>query len=104
MIYKLFSNGVFLGYAEELNYIKKSSNGCFVPTDKEDAQGIAFKSVTYSFDAGKLNGCPKIVISEAGIDEINERITAARADLDYVMMMTDTVIPTDEAVSEEVSE
>ena len=103
-MYKLFSDGNFLGYAEELNYIKKSSNGCFVPTDKEDAQGVAFKSVAYSFDAGKLNGCPKTVISEAGIDEINERITAARADLDYVMMMTDTAIPVDETVIKEVSE
>ena len=45
-----------------------------------------------------------MVISEAGIDEINERITAARADLDYVMMMTDTAIPVDETVIKEVSE
>lgn len=103
-MYKLFSDGNFLGYAEELNYIKRSSNGCFVPAKKEDAQGIAFKSVAYSFDSGKLKGCPKIVISEAGIDEINERINATRADLDYVMMMTDTVVPVDETVVEEVSE
>lgn len=103
-MYKLFSDGNFLGYAEELNYIKKSSNGCFVPAKKEDAQGVAFKSVAYGFENGKLKGCTKIVVSEAGIDEINERINAARADLDYVMMMTDTAIPADEVIDEEVSE
>ena len=96
MIYKLFSNGVFLGYAEDLTYIRKSDNGCFVQTDKQSAQGVAYKSVAYSFAGDKLQGCPEVVICEASVDEINNALNETRANLAYVMMMTDTAIPVDD--------
>ena len=96
MIYKLFSNGVFLGYTEDLTYIRKSDNGCFVETDKQNAQGVAYKSVAYSFSGDKLHGCPEVVICEASVDEINNALNKTRADLDYVMMMTDTAIPVED--------
>lgn len=102
-MYKLFSNGVMLGYAEQLNYIKLGDNGCFVPCDKSVAQGVAYKSTAYSLNGG-LPTQAEIVIADASVDEINTALNVTRADLDYVMMMTDTAIPVDEEVVAETKE
>lgn len=51
MIYQLRTpEGKILGYTEEPRYIKvHKTTGCFVQATKEDAQGIAYKSVAYNF-------------------------------------------------------
>ena len=100
-MYKLFSEGAFLGYTEKLNYVKKADNGCYVATDEESAQGLAYNSKLYSLPWKKrFEGFPVVIYQEASIEEIVAQLNATTANLDYVMMMTDTAIP---AVEEEVS-
>ena len=100
-MYKLFSEGAFLGYTEKLNYVKKADNGCYVATDEDSAQGLAYNSKLYSLPWKKrFEGFPVVIYQEASIEEIVAQLNATTANLDYVMMMTNTAIP---VVEEEVS-
>lgn len=48
-MYRIFKeDGTQIGVADELNYIKVSSNGTFILCDKEDAVGLAFNGTPYS--------------------------------------------------------
>ena len=103
-MYKLMLDGVLLGYTEKLNYIKRANNGCFVMADKADAQGLVYKSTPYSrFGKPRLGGNPFVSVVEVDVDELTAMIDAQAANLDYVMMMTDTAIPVVEDTTEEVS-
>ena len=41
-------DGTELGITDSVNYIRYGDNGCFTPATREDAIGVAFKSVAYS--------------------------------------------------------
>lgn len=45
-MYKVTSNGEFKGYADSPVYILLHSNGCYVPCDEKDAEGICVKLPT----------------------------------------------------------
>lgn len=57
-------DGTELGITDSVNYIKISANGCFVPTDKENAIGVAFQSTPYNL-AGheEIDGADTVVVS-----------------------------------------
>lgn len=47
-MYKILTDeGNVLGYVDNPRYIKRSSNGSFIESTKEDAIGLAFKSEPY---------------------------------------------------------
>lgn len=59
------TDGSDLGITETVNYIKIHSNGCFVPTTKEDAIGVAFHSVPYNLLGHEVIADTKtVVVSE----------------------------------------
>lgn len=41
-------DGTELGITDSVNYIRYGDNGCFTPATREDAIGVAFKSVAYN--------------------------------------------------------
>lgn len=48
-MYRIFKeDGTQIGVADELNYIKVSSNGTFILCDKDEAVGLAFNGTPYS--------------------------------------------------------
>ena len=56
-MFKIISNDEVIGYANEIRYIRKGSNGCYQQCQLERAQGIAFKGTPYSLEIdGKLEG------------------------------------------------
>lgn len=49
-MYRIFKeDGTEIGVADELNYIKVSSNGTFILCEEDEAVGIAFNGTPYSF-------------------------------------------------------
>lgn len=97
-MYKIYSDGKLLGYCEQLSYIKKASNGCYVVATAADAQGLVYKSTPYSLPNSQLDENPVAFAVEASIDEVVDELNTVKASLDYVMMMTDTVIPEEVSV------
>lgn len=73
-MYKIISDtGQVIGYTDEVRYIKKHSNGCYVQCGFEEAEGVAFKSTPYSLDTeGHLEGAEGTVslLSEDETDEV----------------------------------
>lgn len=47
-MFRIFENGVEIGVADKLTFIRKADNGCFVLCGQEDAQGIAFNGETFT--------------------------------------------------------
>ena len=87
-MYKIISDtGQVVGYANEVKYIKKHSNGCYVQCGFDEAEGIAFKSTPYSLDTeGHLEGAEDTVSlqKENETDEIfqhSKDITETQAGL-----------------------
>lgn len=59
------TKGTELGISESVNYIKIHSNGCFVPSTKEEAIGVAFNSVPYNLLGHEdIPGAKTVVVSE----------------------------------------
>lgn len=62
-MYKIYSGSTQVGVTENLNYIKKVSNGCFNLCGPEDAQGIAFNGEKYSLGInGGIENVPEAVL------------------------------------------
>lgn len=47
-MFRIFENGVEIGVADKLTFIRKADNGCFVLCSRDDAQGIAFNGETFT--------------------------------------------------------
>lgn len=47
-MYKIVKDGKVLAYTDNVRYIKKHANGCYVPCEPAEAQGIALNSVPYN--------------------------------------------------------
>lgn len=59
------NDGVELGITDTVNYIKIGNSGSFTPTKKEDAIGVAFKSVAYNLHGhDEIEGAETVVVSE----------------------------------------
>lgn len=62
-----------LGYADEPRYIKiKPSSGAYVPTTKEEAEGVAFLGMPYNLDnkPPMREGLRTVIVSEKDSGEI----------------------------------
>lgn len=57
------SDNTTIAYSDTVLYIRLSKNGCYVPSDKENAQGIAVNGTPYSLD-GKLEGLDEAIVTE----------------------------------------
>ena len=42
------NNGSIVGSTETPHFIKKSSSGCYIQTDEENAQGVAYENAAYN--------------------------------------------------------
>ena len=49
-MYKVIVDGVFVGYSDTAIFIKLHENGCYVPCDKSEAQGVCVK-LPYEFQS-----------------------------------------------------
>ena len=49
-MYKVIVDGVFAGYSDTAIFIKLHENGCYVPCDKSEAQGVCVK-LPYEFQS-----------------------------------------------------
>lgn len=58
-------DGTELGITDSVNYIRYGDNGCFTPATREDAIGVAFKSVAYNLVGHEdIEGAGTVVVSE----------------------------------------
>lgn len=74
-MFRIFENGVEIGVADKLTFIKKADNGCFVLCDQEDAQGIAFNGETFTL--GTNGGIENVrEVQYAEVDTATELQTA----------------------------
>lgn len=46
-MFRIIKAGAGIGLTENLNYIKKAENGCYVLCPEPDASGIVFEGVAY---------------------------------------------------------
>lgn len=64
-MFKIIKDGVTLGMADKLNYIRYHENGCFILCDKDEAEGIAYNGVPYHLiNASQLIGVSEDVTVE----------------------------------------
>lgn len=78
-MYRIFKeDGTEIGVADELNYIKVSSNGTFILCDKDEAVGLAF------------NGTPYSLMGTEGIESLDE-VTATFVEYSKEIVDSQTV-------------
>ena len=46
-MFRIIKAGAGIGLTENLNYIKKAENGCYILCPEHDASGIVFEGVAY---------------------------------------------------------
>lgn len=64
-MYRITLNGELLAVCDAPTFIKIDSNtGCYVQASKEEAEGIAVKSIPYSLPGHNLNDNPVADIQE----------------------------------------
>lgn len=54
-MFQIIQDGTTLALTDELRFVKKHDNGCFIQTKEEDAQGIVLNGKVYH-----LLGCEEI--------------------------------------------
>lgn len=58
------TDGTELGITDSVNYIKIGASGCFAPTTKEDAIGVAFQSTPYNLVGHEeIEGADTVIVS-----------------------------------------
>lgn len=74
-------DGTELGITDSVNYIRYGDNGCFTPATREDAIGVAFKSVAYNLvghedieGAGMVKASADTVNYDLDMDKISDLI------------------------------
>lgn len=78
-MYRIFKeDGTQIGVADELNYIKVSSNGTFILCNKEEAVGLAF------------NGTPYSLMGTVGIESL-DKVTATFVEYSKEIVDSQTV-------------
>ena len=62
-MYRIIKDGETYAYVEEPRYIRQNSNGIFVKTTKDEAQGIALDSTPYNlFGREAMDGVDETVM------------------------------------------
>lgn len=96
-MYKIvnLNNGETVGYAENPYFIKKKkSTGCFIRTNEEEAQGIAYKNMPYNLQGRESLGVDKtaVLIECDTAEGINDEIAASEGRTDDVLCEMDMSI------------
>lgn len=96
MFHIITTNGVELGYTEQVRYIKiNERNGCFNACNKNEAIGIAFQSNPYNlFGHSEIAEAETVIVVE--VDSGSEIYTTK----DVVDKLTRQLAETDEAAIE----
>ena len=90
-MYKIITHTGKIHLTEKPNFICKHSNGCFVLTDKDNAEGVAYQGMPYLFSDGTVcipfdSGTLLSTGTDATVlDVIESQVT-------YTAMMTDTLL------------
>lgn len=59
------TDGTELGIVETPTYIKVTASGCFAPTDKDSAVGVAYQSTAYNlFGSDAIADAETVIVSE----------------------------------------
>lgn len=66
-MFRIIKDGADAGLTENLNYIKKAENGCYILCPEHDASGIVFEGVAYH------------LLGRAAMDEL-ETVSLEQAD------------------------
>lgn len=66
-MFRIIKAGAGIGLTENLNYIKKAENGCYILCPEHDASGIVFEGVAYH------------LLGRAAMDEL-ETVSLEQAD------------------------
>ena len=102
-MYKLIkTDGTTLGYTERVNYIKISTNGCYVFTEKESAIGVAYNSTPYNLlGHNDIENADTVIVKEEDIGVFAKSIEQNAANIDYLSMMAgiDFPVVTEEEVT-----
>lgn len=63
-MFRIIKAGAGIGLTENLNYIKKAENGCYILCPEHDASGIVFEGVAYHFlqaaSSGSICCCSRL--------------------------------------------
>ena len=63
-------NGTEIGSTENPRYIKKKDTGCYIQTDRQNAQGIAYKGAAYNLQGRDGIDANLTSLFDKGVDEI----------------------------------
>lgn len=112
-MYKIvLDTGKVLGYTDNIRWIKKHDNGCYVTCPVNEATGVAFKSIPYSLSStAPLEGAKGVVyvFEEVDADTLfshtQEIADTQNATCDLSMELVDAIAEIENALcdlSEEV--
>lgn len=90
-MYKLIleKTGELIGMTEHPDWIKQNENGTYIPTSRDDAQGIAYNSVAYNLLWGKMPDLETVLIHEEDTGRLFEKLMANQQ---YIAIMSDITL------------
>lgn len=88
--------GLFVGFADTLNFIRKNDNGIYIPVKQPKAQGIAYNSVAYNLMGHDEIDGETVIIGDADFGGFMNMIGKNEATMYYMAMMLGVQIPEDE--------
>ena len=90
-MYKIITNTGETHLTEKPNFIRKHENGCFVLTDEETAEGVAYNGTPYLFADGTVcNPFDSGILLSTGTDATV--LDVIESQVTYTAMMTDTLL------------
>ena len=90
-MYKIITHTGETHLTEKPNFIRKHENGCFVLTDKDHAEGVAYQGTPYLFADGTV--CSPFdsgILLSTGTDATV--LDVIESQVTYTAMMTDTLL------------
>ena len=90
-MYKIITHTGETYLTEKPNFIRKHENGCFVLTDKDHAEGVAYNGTPYLFADGTV--CSPFdsgILLSTGTDATV--LDVIESQVTYTAMMTDTLL------------
>ena len=75
-------DGTELGITDSVNYIRYGDNGCFPPAPREDAIGVAFKSVAVTWQAEDVEESEGVAYNLVGHEDIEGAGTVVVSEID----------------------
>lgn len=91
-MYKILHNGDYIAIVDEPRYVRMHTNGCWVQTDEENAEGIAVLGTVYPIAKTSVIKCTE---AEYAFEQ-TKAVEKTNADVAYIAMMTDVEIPDSE--------